>query len=197
MQSMVMACCCPAGQSCCYSTLMCAVTNGVITRRYPFGSSGDEIFQAIGNATPAYTNAPECGTVGCTLSLASVAHIQGTVITTNPATPAGNVAARWQLYSVRWNTLYDLCSILPPGSVHAGEMNRDPRWILKLTITRVALFSFPAFTLDVFYRRLSETPPQFQCASLGVYEYESQISTLDDFGFPAAAMSTSSSVTLA
>lgn len=197
MQSAVMGCCCPTSQTCCYSTLMCVVANGVITRRYPFGSSGDEIFQAMGNATPAYTKGPECGAVGCTLSLATTPHIQGTYITMNPATPAGNVPARWQLYSQRWNTLYDLCAILPPGSVHAGEINRDPRWVLKLTITRVAIFSFPAFTLDVFYRRLSETPPQFQCASLGVYEYEYQTCTLDNYGFPAAVMSTSSSVTLA
>jgi hypothetical protein len=197
MQSMVMACCCPSGQTCCYSTLMCAVTNGVVTARYNYGGSSDLVFQAIGNATPAYTNGPECGAVGCTLSLTTVTHIQGTYITTNPATPNTEAPARWQLFSLRWNTLYNLCSILPPGSVHAGEINRDPRWVLKLTFSRAAALFDPAFTLDVFYRRLSETPPQFQCASLGVYEYETQYCTLDNFGLPIASMSTGSSVTLA
>lgn len=197
MQSAIMGCCCPSLPECCYSTLMCVVTNGIMTRRYPLGSFGDVTYQAMGNALPAYTDGPECGSVGCTLSVFTAADIQGTWITMSPPTPAGSPNATWQLYSLRWNTLYNLCTILPPGSVHAGEMNRDPLWYLKLTITRAALFSFPAFTLEVFYRRLSETPPQFQCASLGVYEYGYQTSTLLSNGVPAATMSTSSSVTLA
>jgi len=185
MQSLVMGCCCASAPACCYSSLMCVVNNGNILTN----ETAQDSYQATGNSTPAtgFNGTPnQCGTTGCILTLGSI----GTTITIVPST---NITATWQLYSLRWNNAYDLCTILPAGSgVHSGEMNRDPSWYLKLVINRSGAGSDPAFTLDVLYRRLSQTPPQFQCPSLGVYDYFAQSTT----GTYGATMSTSSSVTL-
>lgn len=183
MQSAVMGCCCPSAPACCYSTVMCVVNNGLITNDL-------QTYQATGNATPAFLNGPACGSIGCKLSTLAT-QVQGIFITVIPApSPVTSILATWELYSVRWNTLYDLCSILPPGSVHAGEFNRDPYWILRLKFSRSTTFG--SFNFIATYRRLSETQPDFRCPSLGVYEYVFQASTVG-----GAFISSNSTVTIA
>lgn len=183
MQSMVMGCCCGSAPiACCHSSLMCVVNNGVFTDN----SGGGGSWQVIGNTSAANFGGTPCGSIGCTT-------YTGGTGTNLAVVPQATVVASWALSSSRWNNAYDLCTILPPGSgVHAGEMNRNPLWNLRLNISRTGSGFSPSFTLTVFYRRLSQTPPQFQCPSLGVYEYFSQSTTGTYGGF----MSTSSSVTL-
>lgn len=207
MQGIVTGCCCPPSEPCCYSSLACVVDGGIISvRNYSQGQFLPQ-WKLLQSVPPTFFNAPvnPCFTPGCRTTATPTGTPAGTpggsidmtydLATTQPFTYLF-APPTWSLYSQVWQYNANWCGLLTSGP-HAGEYNRDPRWFLRLIFQGNIDGTGVGFTLTAFYRRLSQTLPDFRCPSLGVYEYESHTSTnFFTTTIPIASMSSASFVTL-
>lgn len=200
MQGIVTGCCCPPSEPCCYSSLACAVDGGIISVRADFQSVLLPQWEILQSVPPTFFNAiygpcfnPGCRTTGSPGGSTAMTYDLATAqpFTILFAPPS------WSLYSQVWQLNANWCGVLTSGP-HAGEQNRDPRWFLRLIFQGTILDAYnTGFVLTAFYRRLSETLPDYRCPSLGVYEYESQTCTnFFTTTVPIARMATDSFVTL-